>query len=92
MKLHEMLETKNKKEQERKVEGLLQALKMPTIDLVLRYDHLADKVEIAIVGGNLDFKAACHILDLAREGFTQKEIHQILAEKLLENVEEVLDE
>jgi len=74
MNIAEMLGTKNKKEQEEKIAKLIKALNMPVIDVVIRFDPIPDQVGVTVIGGNLGFDVANHILDLVRKDLQKQEI------------------
>lgn len=74
LNLAEMLGTKNKKEQAEKVAQLLRIVNMPIIDVVIRFDPIVDQVDVRIIGGNIGFDVAHHILDLTRKHIQQDEV------------------
>ncbi len=88
MNMAKMLGTRNKREQEEIVQSLLNAVQMPTIDVIIRYDHLADRVQVMILGGDAEFDVVHHILDLARKDVQRDEV-QSAAEQPIPIEEEV---
>ncbi len=88
-KLYKLLGTRNRKDQELQVEALLKAVQMPTIDVIIRYDHLADRVQVVIVGGNVEFDAVHHILDLARKDVQCDEVQASIITEQTSTEEEV---
>ncbi len=87
MSLAKLLGTKNKQEQEQKVQKLLRALNMPVIDMMIRYDGIADQVNVTILGGNVSFEVAHRILDLARKEIQQDEIKASIDQQAKQNGE-----
>jgi len=85
MSLAELLGTKNKKEQEQKVQNLLRAVQMPVIDMVIRYDGVADQVNVMILGGNVAFEVAHRILDLARKEIQRDEVKASIDQQAKQN-------
>ena len=85
MNIAEMLGTKNKKEQEEKVAKLIKALNMPVIDVVIRYDPIPDQVGVTVIGGNLGFDVANHILDLVRKDLQRQEIIASIDQQVKQN-------
>lgn len=73
-KLNELLETKSRKEQEKRVEQLLQAFNSPVIDLVIRFDPRIDGVSVTVIGGDVTFRTIYHMLDSARDIIREREI------------------
>lgn len=85
MNLSDLLGTKNKKEQAEKVGQMIRALNMPVIDMVIRYDGMADQVNVSILGGNLSFEVAHRILDLARKNLQQEEVKASIDQQAKQN-------
>lgn len=84
MSIAELLGTKNKKEQEARIESLLNNINKPVIDLVIRYDHVTDQVNLTVIGGDTAFDTIHRMLDLTRQAVRQQEISAVLNQQQLE--------
>jgi hypothetical protein len=72
--LHDLLNTKNKGEQVKRVENLLQLAGAPVIDLVVRYDTRTQEIGISVIGvDDLPTEAMHQILGGAQEGLRRQE-------------------
>jgi hypothetical protein len=82
--IKELLGTDNRKEQEAKIEGLLSNASKPVIDLVIRYDHLADQISLTVIGGDIAFDTIHRMLDLTRQAVRQQEVATALSQQQFE--------
>lgn len=72
--LHDILDTKNKTEQVRRVEHLLQMANAPVVDLIVRYDTRSQQLGISVIGiTELDSEAIHQILTAAQDSLRQQE-------------------
>ena len=81
----ELLGTPDKKEQIARIEGLQRALNMPVIDVIIRFDPIPDQVGVTVIGGNLGFDVANHILDLVRKDLQRQEIIASIDQQVKQN-------
>jgi len=76
---------KDKKEWPAKIRALQRALNMPVIDMVIRYDPIPDQITVVIIGGDIAFDVAHHILDLARKNLQRDEIKASIDQQAKQN-------
>jgi hypothetical protein len=75
--LQELLQSKDPKEQTKRVQELIQLVQSPVIDVIIRADPRFQSVEVIVVGGNINFESAYMILDRAREWLRQRELKEV---------------
>lgn len=75
--LSDMLQTKDPKEQVKRVQGLVQLGQLPVIDIIIRADPRFQSVDVVVIGGNVNFESAYMILDRAREWLRQRELKEV---------------
>jgi len=83
--MHELLGTKNKKEQARRVGLMMEQINMPVIDLVIRYDGRTGQMNISVIGPDVQIDNLYRILDGARGMLRERELE---AMKTRENQEQ----
>lgn len=71
--MHELLGTKNKKEQVMRVKTLMGQTNAPVVDLIVRYDGRTDQLNISLVGPDISIENLYRILDGARDMLKQRE-------------------
>ena len=79
--LHELLGTKNKKEQTKRVLSLVNQINAPVVDLVLRYDGRTDQLNISLIGPSVSIDSLYKILDGARDMLKQQEFEGMKAKE-----------
>jgi len=75
--LSDLLQTKDPKDQVKRVQELIQRVQSPVIDVIIRADPRFQSVEVIIIGGNINFESAYMILDRAREWLRQRELKEV---------------
>ena len=75
--LSDLLQTKDPKDQVKRVQELIQLVQSPVIDIVIRADPRFQSVEVIVVGGNINFESAYMLLDRAREWLRQRELKEV---------------
>ena len=83
-KLHEMLGTKNRTEQEERVEKLITT---PPVAIMVYYDGYSDKVTVVPAPARIPIQYAKHVLQRGLEEVIQREV-QALAEQSAEQADQ----
>lgn len=89
--LSDILQTKDPKDQTKRVQELIQLVQAPVIDVIIRADPRFQSVEVIVVGGNINFESAYMLLDRAREWLRQRELKEVTKPgevKPAENIEQ----
>ena len=79
--MHELLGTKNKKEQARRVGLMMEQINMPVIDLVIRYDGRTGQMNISVIGPDVQIDNLYKILDSARGMLRERELEAMKAKE-----------
>jgi len=78
--IHELLGTKNKKEQAERITALMGQINAPVLDLIIRFDGRTNQVGISIVGPDFQLRTLYAMLDAARD-MLKKQEYEALEEK-----------
>lgn len=74
-KIHELLGTKNRKDQEQRVQQLLNSVNNPVVDVIVRFDpRYQEPIIVEVIGGTITFVQAQRILDGAKEVLRMREV------------------
>lgn len=71
-----LLQTKDRKEQGRRVQQLVQAAQAPVLDLVIRHDARSGQTAVTVIGGNLTFQDCYFILGEAEKQLRARELEE----------------
>jgi len=73
-----MLKKKLKQPAQQPAQQLPDPATAPVIDILIRYDGRTGRVDVTIIGGDLEFTAAYRLLDAARAVVQQQEREALL--------------
>lgn len=77
----ELLEAENKKQQVERIKELLLKEANPEITLQIRYNGIADDIEVDLYGGDVPFDVLYRMLELTNRAIRKKEIMVLTSQK-----------
>lgn len=77
----ELLEVENKKQQVERIKELLLKEANPEITLQIRYNGIADDIEVDLYGGDVPFDVLYRMLELTNRAIRKKEIMVLTSQK-----------
>ena len=82
MNIKELLGTEDKKEQLERIQELIAKAANPPVDLLIRYEPIADQVSVNVIGGDVVFEILYRMLELTRQALHRSEMEALMQQQL----------